>query len=112
MIQLCELLYRHPYPNVTEYIGCQVTQGRVTSLVFAECKKTLMETVLVYLHFHHRNIMIKPDGTPVIVNFDDCKHITVSEEEEEKKKQQQRRRITNIITEQFGTHSKAEIWTT
>lgn len=33
--KVCEQLMRYPYPNVATYLGCQVSDGRITGLCFA-----------------------------------------------------------------------------
>jgi len=40
-----ELLKQHPHPNVATYIGCQVSDRRITGLCFMEYQRTLMQEV-------------------------------------------------------------------
>ncbi|KAK0701102.1 hypothetical protein B0T21DRAFT_134482 [Apiosordaria backusii] len=42
---VCELLTRHPHPNIATYLGCQVSDGRITGLCFARYQRTLMKEV-------------------------------------------------------------------
>jgi serine/threonine protein kinase len=43
--KVCEQLMRHPHPNVATYLGCQVSDGRITGLCFARYQRTLMQEV-------------------------------------------------------------------
>lgn len=43
--KVCELLMRHPHPNVATYLGCQVSDGRITGLCFTRYQHTLMQEV-------------------------------------------------------------------
>lgn len=38
----CEVLKRSPHPNLAQYYGCEVQDGRVTGLCFAKYSETLM----------------------------------------------------------------------
>lgn len=40
---ICELLKHHPHPNIATYLGCDVTNGRITGLCFPRYRGTLME---------------------------------------------------------------------
>ncbi|KAM7191157.1 Protein kinase-like domain containing protein [Rhypophila sp. PSN 637] len=42
---VCELLKQHPHPNVATYLGCQVSDGRITGLCFEKYQRTLMQEV-------------------------------------------------------------------
>ncbi|KFH43505.1 hypothetical protein ACRE_057380 [Hapsidospora chrysogenum ATCC 11550] len=42
---VCELLKQHPHPNIASYLGCQVSDGRITGLCFAGYPHTLMQEV-------------------------------------------------------------------
>ncbi|KAL6409955.1 Mitogen-activated protein kinase 8 [Ilyonectria robusta] len=42
-IEICEILKRHPHPNITAYLGCQVSDGRITGICFAKYDCTLMQ---------------------------------------------------------------------
>ncbi|CAG8981448.1 hypothetical protein HYALB_00013737 [Hymenoscyphus albidus] len=44
-IRACEILKKHPSPNIAKYHGCQVYNGRVTGLCFSRYPQTLMEMV-------------------------------------------------------------------
>ncbi|KAJ5555898.1 hypothetical protein N7513_003540 [Penicillium frequentans] len=41
----CEVLRKHPHPNIATYLGCQVFDGRITGLCFAKYQHTLMQEV-------------------------------------------------------------------
>jgi len=43
--KVCEQLMRHPHPNVATYLGCQVSDGRITGLCFTRYQRTLMQEV-------------------------------------------------------------------
>lgn len=43
--RICELLMRHPHPNIATYLGCHVSSGRITGLCFVQYSHTLMEEV-------------------------------------------------------------------
>lgn len=43
--EICELLRQNPHPNIAEYIGCQVADGKITSICFAKYDQTLMQVV-------------------------------------------------------------------
>ena len=95
----CELLSKHPHPNIARYHGCLVRDNRLTGLCFAKYDKTLedrrkcddntlprhilkgIESGIHHLHslgiIHNdvnpSNIMFKADDdTPVIIDFDSC----------------------------------------
>ncbi|KAI0107459.1 kinase-like domain-containing protein [Nemania sp. FL0031] len=40
---VCELIRRHPHPNIATYHGCESTNGRVTGLVFERYAVTLLD---------------------------------------------------------------------
>jgi serine/threonine protein kinase len=40
-----ELLTRHPHPNIATYLGCQVSDGRITGLCLEKYPRTLMKDV-------------------------------------------------------------------
>lgn len=42
-ITVCELLRKHPHPNIAAYYGCQETRGRVSGLCFKRYRTTLLE---------------------------------------------------------------------
>lgn len=42
---ICELLMEQRHPNIASYLGCQVSNGRVTGLCFVRYKHTLMQVV-------------------------------------------------------------------
>lgn len=44
-IEMCELLRRHPHPNIAMYFGCDATDGRVSGLCFKRYPSTLLEAV-------------------------------------------------------------------
>jgi serine/threonine protein kinase len=54
-VEACELLRKHPHPNIAAYHGCLETRGRVSGLCFERYTSTLAEKVnpehLNKLHF-------------------------------------------------------------
>ncbi|AEO56661.1 hypothetical protein MYCTH_2109153 [Thermothelomyces thermophilus ATCC 42464] len=42
---VCEFLKLHPHPNIATYLGCQVSDGRITGLCFVGYQRTLMQEV-------------------------------------------------------------------
>lgn len=42
---VCEFLKPHPHPNIAKYLGCQVSDGRITGLCFVGYNRTLMQEV-------------------------------------------------------------------
>ncbi|KAJ2894094.1 uncharacterized protein MKZ38_007933 [Zalerion maritima] len=44
-VEVCEILKRHPHPNIATYLGCQVSDGRITGICFAKYDSTLMQLV-------------------------------------------------------------------
>ncbi|KAL4806554.1 kinase-like domain-containing protein [Aspergillus unguis] len=44
-VETCELLRKHPHPNVATYYGYNGTDGRVSGLCFKQYKTTLLEAV-------------------------------------------------------------------
>ncbi|KAG5959263.1 hypothetical protein E4U56_005062 [Claviceps arundinis] len=95
-IEAYELLRQHPHPNIAQYHGCVVSDGRVTGLCLAKYKMTLEERMEVsepfdkeiflesiecgIRHLHslgivHNdispyNIMLDEMDRPVIIDFD------------------------------------------
>ncbi|KAG6219138.1 hypothetical protein E4U26_007325 [Claviceps purpurea] len=95
-IEALELLRKHPHPNIVEYRGCVVTDGRISGLCLAKCKATLRERIEVgtpfdkdlflegvergVRHLHSLGIVhndINPDNVmldeldrPIIIDFD------------------------------------------
>ncbi|KAG6072846.1 hypothetical protein E4U15_006738 [Claviceps sp. LM218 group G6] len=95
-IEAYELLRRHPHPNIVEYRGCVVEDGRITGICLAKNKMTLFERMEVgtpfdkdrcldgiergIRHLHSLGIVhndLKPDNVmfdeldrPVIIDFD------------------------------------------
>ncbi|KAG6151878.1 hypothetical protein E4U37_004451 [Claviceps purpurea] len=95
-IEAYELLRRHPHPNIVEYRGCVVSDGRITGICLAKYKMTLNERMKAsipfdkdrYLegiergirHLHSlgivhndlkpNNIMLDELDRPVIIDFD------------------------------------------
>ncbi|KAG6058018.1 hypothetical protein E4U32_004826 [Claviceps aff. humidiphila group G2b] len=95
-IEALELLRKHPHPNIVEYRGCVVIDGRVSGLCLAKYTATLDERMEVgtpfdkdlclegiergirHLHslgivhndINPRNIMFDEMDRPVIVDFD------------------------------------------
>ncbi|KAG6188147.1 hypothetical protein E4U10_005294 [Claviceps purpurea] len=95
-IEVLELLRKHPHPNIVEYRGCVVTDGRISGLCLAKYKMTLSERMKVdapfdkeifldgvergirHLHsldivhndINPSNIMLDELDRPVIIDFD------------------------------------------
>ena len=96
---MCEILRRHPHPNIASYLGCIRDEGLVTGLCFVRYKETLFERLsdsnrplnlrpslegvkngLDHLHdlgLNHNdvnpaNIMLDDEDVPVIIDFDSC----------------------------------------
>ena len=44
-VEVCEILRKHPHPNVASYRGCLETQGRVSGLCFKRYASTLASRV-------------------------------------------------------------------
>ncbi|KAH7108714.1 kinase-like domain-containing protein [Dactylonectria estremocensis] len=44
-IEMCELVKRHPHPNLAVYYGCLNIQGRALGLLFQKYEETLLERV-------------------------------------------------------------------
>lgn len=98
--KLCEILSRHPHPNIATYRGCVVEEGRITGLCFTKYRQTLskraddnsrplnneaclrgIEAGIRHLHslgFVHNdiniyNVMFLADNdVPIIIDFDSC----------------------------------------
>ncbi|KAI0399983.1 kinase-like domain-containing protein [Xylaria palmicola] len=97
-VKACELLRKHPHPNIAPYFGCVVKNGTIRGLVFKKYSVTLSEMLengvlfdkdhcldgietgvrhmhdlgLVHNDLNPSNIMMDGD-TPVIIDFDSCK---------------------------------------
>ncbi|KAG6203173.1 hypothetical protein E4U35_004584 [Claviceps purpurea] len=95
-IEAYELLRRHPHPNIVEYRGCVVSDGRITGICLAKYKMTLSERMKASIpfdkdrclegiergirHLHSlgvihndikpNNIMLDELDRPVIIDFD------------------------------------------
>ncbi|KAI8629103.1 kinase-like domain-containing protein [Xylariaceae sp. FL1651] len=98
-IAACEVLMKHPHPNIATYFGCIAKDGRVMGLCFAKYPRTLPERMRMPIpfdvhpcqqairkaveHMHQHglihndlnpaNIMIDNSDNPVIIDFDSCK---------------------------------------
>jgi serine/threonine protein kinase len=99
--EVCEILKKHPHPNIAQYHGCLVENGRITGLCFTNYKSDLERTLakkkkkditekeklayskgigdgIRHLHQHNdinlSNMMI--DGEkPVVIDFDSSRPI-------------------------------------
>ena len=96
---MCEILRRHPHPNIASYLGCVRDEGLVTVLCFVRCKETLSDRLgdsnrplnlrsclegvrngLDHLHnlglnhddINPANIMLDQEDVPIIIDFDSC----------------------------------------
>lgn len=97
-VKVCEILKTNPHPNIVQYLGCEVDDGRITGICLKNYPSSLTEKLVdcdivqrkkYYegiergVRHHHqlglvhndlcpRNIMM--DGeTPVIIDFDSCR---------------------------------------
>lgn len=41
-VKLYEILKQHPHPNIVTYLGCQISDGRITGICFPKYQRTLM----------------------------------------------------------------------
>jgi serine/threonine protein kinase len=97
-VEACEILRKHPHPNIAQYLGCIVKDGRIKGLAFARYSKTLAQILndgialqrtqclrgieagvrhmhdlgLIHNDLNPSNIMVDGDK-PVIIDFDSCK---------------------------------------
>ncbi|KAG6198424.1 hypothetical protein E4U35_007080 [Claviceps purpurea] len=95
-IEAYELLRRHPHPNIVEYRGCIVSDGRITGICLAKYKVTLDERVqdstplnkdlflegigrgirhlhslgIVHNDINPDNVMLDELDRPIIIDFD------------------------------------------
>jgi serine/threonine protein kinase len=44
-VETCEVLRKHPHPNIASYYGCRETRGRVSGICFKQYTSTLAERV-------------------------------------------------------------------
>ncbi|KAJ4311731.1 hypothetical protein N0V84_010297 [Fusarium piperis] len=96
--EICEILSKHPHPNVVRYFGCLVEDNRITGLCLGKCTSKLsdkladatpderkmycegIEKGVAHLHqlglihndLNPSNIMMDGD-TPIIIDFDSCR---------------------------------------
>ncbi|KAF2005720.1 hypothetical protein P154DRAFT_518436 [Amniculicola lignicola CBS 123094] len=97
-VEACEVLRVHPHPNIVQYLGCIVKDGRVRGLCFTKYSRTLSQVLkdgtpfhrghclrgieagvrhmhdlgLVHNDLNPTNIMMDGDK-PIIIDFDSCK---------------------------------------
>ncbi|KAJ8131252.1 hypothetical protein O1611_g2377 [Lasiodiplodia mahajangana] len=97
-VKACEILSRHPHPNIAQYLGCIVNNERITGLCFEKYPVTLSQLLknktpfskdsclqgieagvnhmhslgLVHNDLNLSNIMVDGDNA-VIIDFDSCK---------------------------------------
>ena len=97
---IMEQLSQTQHPNIICYLGCRVRRGRITSICLEQLEHTLMqyihepvfaaldktkfvdalESAVAYLHslglahndINPYNIMVREDGTPVLIDFGSC----------------------------------------
>ncbi|KAI9740084.1 MAG: hypothetical protein M1818_004835 [Claussenomyces sp. TS43310] len=104
-IEFCELLRREgPHPNLGEYLGCVLRGGRIAAFQYVKYTCCLADYIggmrnahiadvqelldgihagLRHIHglgYYHGdltpdNIMLQPDGTPIIIGFGSCRPI-------------------------------------
>jgi serine/threonine protein kinase len=99
-VEICELLAKHPHPNIVEYLGCVVEGGRIVGLCLKKHDMTLWDKVdagvafdseaclqgiedglkrlhrlgLVHNDLNPWNIEVDKEGTnPVITSFGSCR---------------------------------------
>jgi len=99
--QICELLRKHPHPNVAQYLGCVVrtATNQIMGLCFVRYEMTLADRLndqhcplnrdvclsgielglkhldslgLIHNDVNPCNIMFQADDIPVIIDFDSC----------------------------------------
>ena len=101
--RVCQVLAKYPHPNISKYYGCQVDNGRIMGLCFAQFEQTLddrkwdpeiitqadawfegIRRGVLHLHslglvhndINPSNIMFAAgDNTPVLIDFDSCRPI-------------------------------------
>ncbi|KJZ72053.1 hypothetical protein HIM_08508 [Hirsutella minnesotensis 3608] len=61
-VQVCEVFKQNPHPNIARYLGCQVSDGRITGICFVEYSSTLMQTVNPGNHMKRRSRSIRRKG--------------------------------------------------
>ncbi|OBR07336.1 Serine/threonine-protein kinase [Colletotrichum higginsianum IMI 349063] len=44
-VRVCEIIKRHPHPNLAEYRGCVLSEGRIIGICFKRYRETLMGKV-------------------------------------------------------------------
>ncbi|CAK7269263.1 hypothetical protein SEPCBS119000_003480 [Sporothrix epigloea] len=97
---ICEILKKHPHPNVATYLGCVVQDDKIKGLCFTRYAMTLKERLkmetpfdrqrcieevengirhlhslgLVHNDIHPSNIMLDEADHAVIIDFDSCQH--------------------------------------
>lgn len=97
-VEACEVLIRHPHPNIARYSGCISEHGRIHGLCFVRYPMTLSQRLkdatplnealclqgiesgikhmhrlgLIHNDINPSNIMMDGDN-PVIIDFDSCK---------------------------------------
>jgi serine/threonine protein kinase len=99
-IQMCEILRQHPHPNIAQYLGCLVTDNKITGVCFVKYNMTLAEYLrkdypidvdhflagvekavshlhalkLVHNDLNPSNIMLDDNNEPILIDFDSCKY--------------------------------------
>ncbi|KAK6984155.1 kinase-like domain-containing protein, partial [Favolaschia claudopus] len=104
--QICNVLMKHPHPNICNYYGyiASHTDGRMEALLFdrhgSDLRKTVRDKLEVnvdvvvagisagiqhlhslgYVHndINPSNVVLRPSGEPVIIDFDSCREIGTS----------------------------------
>ncbi|KAL3473066.1 kinase-like domain-containing protein [Aspergillus californicus] len=97
---IMEQISKSPHPNIIRYLGCRVKRGYITCIILERLEHTLHDYVSTpefqnldkvmfhesvtsgaeYLHslglahndINPNNIMVRGDGSPVLIDFDSC----------------------------------------
>lgn len=97
-VEACEILRKHPHPNIAQYLGCVPENGKIKGLCFVKYPTTLSQRLkdgapfdktrclqgiesgirhmhelgLIHNDINPLNIMMDGDN-PIIIDFDSCK---------------------------------------
>lgn len=62
-VQVCEMLNRYSHPNIAPYLGCEVSQERITGICFPRYRQTLMQVVNPEGHSKREAKLLPQDAT-------------------------------------------------